>query len=64
MSSDNPTGAGNQQERLDPEDPESSETVRRALQANAMPERDETVRSLWRHREDDRNDRPATQMQL
>ena len=43
---------------------EPSETVRRALQAHAMSERDETVRPLWRHREGDRNDHPATQLKF
>ncbi len=53
MSSDNPTGADNQQETATAG---SSETVRRALFAKS----DETVRPLWRHREAGRNDRPAT----
>ena len=37
---------------------EPSETARRAPVINAG---DETVRPLWRHGEDGRNDRPATQ---
>ena len=54
MSSDNPTGADNQQETANAG---SSETVRGALTDDVS---DETVRPLWRHREDGRNDRPAT----
>ncbi len=39
--------------------PEPSETVRRALEITESS--DDPVRTSWRHEEDDRNDRPATQ---
>ena len=55
MSSDNPSGADNQQETASAG---SSETVRRA--SHLAKGDDETVRSPWRHGEDGRNDRPAT----
>jgi len=64
MSSDNPMAGGaqgatpeNQQERL--EDPpgsrESSETIRQPSPSGD----EEMVRTLWRHREAGRNDRPT-----
>ncbi len=51
MSSDNPIGAGNQQETAlrDPQ----------RLYARRLNIGDETVRSPWRHGEGGRNDRPA-----
>jgi hypothetical protein len=55
MESDNPSGAGDQQETAYAG---SSETVRRA----SGPPGDETVRSSWRRGEGGGNDRPATRI--
>jgi hypothetical protein len=56
MSSDNVSGADNQQGR-----PQSNCGTLRDCTPSTFPRGDETVRPSWRHGEGGRNDRPATE---